>query len=104
MERGIVAQNGLPFMGAGSGFKAEFVPTGVLYALVPASSTSALGTGAVGDYLGVLTLIPAASNPGAVSIKDGNGSAQTIYASGQNLGDLKPFTVPVRARSTSGGW
>lgn len=54
------------------------------YETVAASQTDqALGaTGGVGDYLAGLLIVPATTSPGAVSIKDGGGSAITVFAGG----------------------
>jgi hypothetical protein len=110
-ERNTTIQTGRAAMGASNapaglgGFQAEFFPIGVLYAYVPASSTSALGVGAIGDYLGNLTIVPTTTSPGQVSVKDGGGSAMIIFQGGAgSVSNLKPFTVPFRSRSTSGGW
>ena len=78
------------------------------YQAVAASSTDAelknMG-GQPGDvFLGVL-IIPGTTSPGAVSIKDGGGSSITLFAGGAtSVADLKPFFVPVRARSRAGAW
>jgi hypothetical protein len=105
-ERGIVTTAGEPIMGAGSAYKAEFLPVGVQYTLVTSNATaSALGAGAIGDYLDGITIVPSSVSNGAVSIKDGGGPALTLFAGGaSSLADLKPFYIPIKARSTSGGW
>lgn len=76
------------------------------YATVAASATAqALGTGAIGDYLSHVTIIPASTSPGAVTITDGTGSAITIFAGGaSSVSNLVPFGVPLGLLSTSGGW
>lgn len=77
------------------------------YEKVAASaSDQALGaTGATGDYLDKLIIIPATVNAGAVSIKDGGGSAITIFPGGTaSLTELRPMTVSVEAVSTGGAW
>ncbi len=78
-------------------------------AVAAAQSAQALGaTGAVGDYLAGLLIVPASTSPGAVTIKDGNGSAMTIFAGGSNsVVDLKPFFafVGIKAvNATTPGW
>lgn len=106
-ERGIVTQGGEPMMGAGAGYRTEFLPIGVTYTSIAASSSTAtaLGAGAVGDYLDGILLVPSSVSNGACSIKDGGGPAITIFAGGaSSLADLRPFYVPIKARSTSGGW
>jgi hypothetical protein len=80
------------------------------YETVAASQTDQVmgATGAVGDYLGGVLIIPSSTSPGAVSIKDGNGSAITIFAGGSgSLLTLHPFFVPLGARCSAAvtpGW
>jgi hypothetical protein len=78
------------------------------YETVAASATDqALGaTGATGDYLSHLIIVPATAAAGAVSIKDGSGSAISIFAGGGTtaLPTLAPFTVFLGMKSTSGAW
>jgi hypothetical protein len=75
------------------------------YELVAASATTqALGaTGATGDYLSHVLIIPETTGAGTVAIKDGSGTAINIFVSG-TLSNLVPFTVQVGAYSTSGAW
>jgi hypothetical protein len=78
------------------------------YQAVAASATSqALGPGggAAGDYLSHITVVPASTSPGAVSIADDGGSAIAIFAGGgASLSNLAPFTVALGAKSASGAW
>jgi hypothetical protein len=77
------------------------------YETVAASQTNqAMGTtGAAGDFLAGLLIVPATTSPGAVSIKDGTGSAITVFTGGAtSVADLKPFFVAIGAKSTSGAW
>lgn len=78
------------------------------YETIAASQTAqAMGaTGATGDYLAGVLIIPATTGAGAVSIADGSGSAITIFAGGGTtaLADLRPFLVPLGLFSTSGAW
>lgn len=77
------------------------------YETVAASATDqALGaTGATGDYLAGLLIVPATTSPGAVSIKDGAGSAITIFTGGaSSVSNLVPFLVPLGMKSTGGAW
>lgn len=78
------------------------------YETVAASQTAQkLGaTGAVGDILGTLTIIPATTGAGNVSIKDGNGSAISVFATG-TLADLTPIVLPLNMKAsvtTTPGW
>jgi hypothetical protein len=63
-------------------------------------------TGASGDYLAGVLIVPAAAAAGAVSIKDGAGSSITIFAGGGTvaLPTLAPIFVPLGIYSTSGAW
>lgn len=77
------------------------------YETVAASQTDqAMGvTGAAGDYLAGVLIVPATTSPGAVSIKDGSGSGITIFTGGAtSVSNLVPFMVPIGAISTSGAW
>jgi hypothetical protein len=77
------------------------------YETVAASQTAqALGaTGATGDYLAGVLIVPATTSPGAVSIKDGSGSAITIFTGGaSSVSSLVPFFVPLGIKSTGGAW
>lgn len=86
------------------------VSAGTDYETVAASqSEQPMGaTGAVGDYLAGVLIVPATTSPGAVSVKDGNGSAITIFAGGAgSVATLHPFFVPIGARcvaATTPGW
>lgn len=62
-------------------------------------------TGAAGDYLDSLLVVPATTSPGAISIKDGAGSAITVFAGGAtSVADLKPFNIPIGLVSQAGAW
>lgn len=77
------------------------------YETVAASQTDqALGaTGEAGDYLSHLLIVPASTSPGAVSIKDGAGSAITVFAGGaSSVSSLVPFTVTIMAKAQAGAW
>jgi hypothetical protein len=74
---------------------------------VAASQTNqSLGaTGGSGDYFSHLTIIPATTSPGVVTIKDGSLTAYTIFTGGaSSVTSLVPFTVPVGETSTDGAW
>lgn len=77
------------------------------YETVAASQTDqVLGvTGAAGDFLHKVIIVPATTSPGAISIKDGSGSSITIFAGGaSSVADLKPIPVEFNIRSTNGAW
>jgi hypothetical protein len=75
---------------------------------VAAAASAAIGaSGAAGDFLEAIIVMPASTSPGAITIKDGSaGSAITIFPGGANsVADLKPFTVRLGLRATgAGGW
>jgi len=75
------------------------------YETVAASQTDqVLGvTGAVGDFLHKLIIVPATTGAGNVSIEDGSGSAISVFATG-TLSDLTPITIELNIRSTGGAW
>ena len=81
---------------------------GTDYKGVAASATNTMlgATGAAGDYLGGVLIIPGTTAAGAVSVKDGALSAFTVFAGGGTtaLTSLIPFFVPIGAKSTNGGW
>jgi hypothetical protein len=78
------------------------------YETVAASQTNqAIGApGAAGDYLVGLLIVPATTAAGAVTIKDGSGSAISVFAGGGTipLTTLIPFFVPLGMRSSTGAW
>lgn len=76
------------------------------YETVAASATDQMlgPTGAKGDYLAGVLLIPASVSPGAVSIEDGDVNIP-IFAGGANsLTELRPIWVQLGIRSQTGGW
>src|SRR3990172_2038472 len=51
-------------------------------------------TGHRGDRIGGIIIVPATTSPGAVSIKDGGGSATTLFAGGAaSVADLTPIEI-----------
>lgn len=78
------------------------------YETVAAGQTDqALGaTGAQGDYLAGVLIVPGTAGCGAVSIKDGSGSSISIFAGGGTtaLPTLAPIFVPLGIYSTGGAW
>lgn len=65
-------------------------------------------TGGVGDWLSGILIVPGTTSPGAVTAKDGNGSAISIFAGGtSSVSNLVPFFVPFGAKTVNGttpGW
>lgn len=117
-EKGMVAGNGTIIMGVDAAGQAQFikvgpngeqsvVPSGTEYEAVAASQTDQVlgATGAIGDFLAGLLIVPGTTSPGAVSIKDGAGTGITIFAGGAtSVADLKPIFVPLGIRCTGAGW
>lgn len=78
------------------------------YETVAAGQTDQIlgATGAVGDFLAGLLIVPATTGAGTVSIKDGNGSAINVFVTG-TLADLRPIWIPLGIKSVSAttpGW
>lgn len=79
---------------------------GTDYETVAASQTDQMcgPTGAAGDYLSHLLVIPATTSPGAVSIEDGATNTTVFTGGASSVSNLVPFVIPIGAKSTSGGW
>ena len=76
------------------------------YETVAASQTAqTLGaTGAAGDYLAGVLVIPATVSPGNVIILD-NVTSITVFTGGTNsVSNLVPFFIPLGLTSVSGAW
>lgn len=76
------------------------------YETVAASQTAQVlgGSGAVGDYLSGLLVIPATTSPGVVTVLDGSTSIPIFVGGSSSVSNLVPFFVPVDAESVSGAW
>jgi len=62
------------------------------------------GTGAIGDYLEGVLVMPETTSPGGVALVD-NVTTITLFTGGTNsLFDLKPFYIPLGIVSASGPW
>ena len=79
---------------------------GVEYETVAASQTDQMAgaTGAAGDYLAGVLIIPATTSPGAVSIEDGATNIPIFTGGASSVSNLVPFFVPLGIKSVSGGW
>jgi hypothetical protein len=76
------------------------------YETVAASQTAQVlgATGATGDYLTGVLIIPASTSPGNVLLLD-NATSITIFAGGaSSVTTLIPFFVPLGIKSVSGAW
>ncbi len=77
------------------------------YEIVAASSTDQAlgGTGAIGDYLKRLIIIPTATSPvPVVSIKDGAGSAITLFTGSASTVPGVAIVIDLGIRSMAGAW
>lgn len=86
---------------------AEVRVTSLEYETVAASQTDQVlgATGAAGDTLAGLLVVPATTGPGAITIKDGAGGAITVFTGGaSSVSNLVPFMIPIGAKSTAGAW
>lgn len=76
------------------------------YETVAASQTDQVlgSTGAAGDYISHLLVVPASTSPGAISIKD-NTTSISVFAGGtDSVSNLVPFVIPLNMVSASGAW
>ena len=76
------------------------------YETVAASQTAqALGaTGATGDYIVGILVVPATTSPGNVLLLD-NATSITVFVGGaSSVSNLVPFFIPIGAKSVSGAW
>jgi len=95
--------------GSTSPDQTEYIPHhnmgGGDYETVAASATDQVlgASGAVGDVIAGLLIVPATTGAGTVSIKDGGGSGINVFVSG-TLADLRPIWLPLFIRSSSGAW
>lgn len=74
------------------------------YETTAASTNNTLGTGAAGDYLAGVLIIPATTSPGSVQIGDDT-TDTTVFAGGaDSVSNLVPFFIPINAVSANGAW
>jgi hypothetical protein len=60
-------------------------------------------TSDVGDYLHGLLVVPG-TTAAAVSIQDGSLGEIIVFMGSGTLSDLKPFFIPITAKSVNGAW
>jgi hypothetical protein len=80
--------------------------SGTHYETVAASQTAqALGaTGATGDYIAGILVVPATTSPGNVLLLD-NATSITVFTGGtDSVTNLVPFLIPLGMISVSGAW
>lgn len=75
------------------------------YETVAASQTDQVlgATGATGDHLEGLVCVVSTAATAQVQIKDGNGSAFTVFPNNPG-GGIGTYYVPIKARSLAGAW
>lgn len=90
--------------GAGGGLLTETVDSE--YETVAASSTAQVlgATGAAGDVIRGVLVIPATTSPGVVTLLDGATSIPLFVGGATSVSDLKPFLIPLNMKSASGAW
>lgn len=76
------------------------------YEVCAASSTTTLGsTGAIGDKLVELIMVPQTVDAGSVTFADGGSSAIEVFNGGTaSISTLHPFPVTINKESVAGAW
>lgn len=76
------------------------------YATVAASQTAQIlgTTGAAGDMLDAIWIIPGTTSPGAVNILDSSTSISVFAGGASSVGSLVPFPIYLGAISANGAW
>jgi hypothetical protein len=84
----------------------DSIGAGREYETVAASATAQVlgATGATGDDIDGILVIPATTSPGNVLLLD-NATSITVFAGGAtSVSNLVPFYIPLNLRSVSGAW
>jgi hypothetical protein len=79
---------------------------GYEYEKVAASQTDQVlgATGATGNLINGILVIPATTAPGAITLKDGATSILVFTGGTGSVSNLVPFLIPLGIRSVSGAW
>jgi len=79
---------------------------GSQYETVGASQTDQVlgATGATGDLINGILVIPATTSPGAITLKDGATSIAVFTGGATSVSNLVPFLIPLGIRSISGSF
>ncbi len=102
----VVPQGTTPISGSISGMVSLTDISAGEYETVAASATAqVLGTtGAIGDYVSGLLVVPANTSPANVLLLDGAISI-TVFAGGAtSVSNLVPFFIPLGMKSVTGAW
>jgi hypothetical protein len=73
-------------------------------AVAASQSDEPVGNGKSGDYLEGVTIIPATTSPGAVSINDGVDEIEIFAGGADSVANLVPFFVAVDGIAKGAGW
>lgn len=81
-------------------------PQAITYETVAASQTAqTLGpTGAAGDFIKRVVIIPATTTPGVVTLLDGATSIPLFVGGASSVADLAPIFIDLEMFSVSGAW
>lgn len=76
------------------------------YETVAASATAQVlgATGAAGDFISHIVIVPASTSPGNVTLLDGSTSIPVFVGGGSSIGDNKAFAIPLQMTSVNGAW
>ena len=76
------------------------------YETVAASATAQVlgATGATGDYIAGILVIPATTSPGVVTLLDNATSIPVFVGGATSVSNLVPFFIPLGIKSVSGAW
>lgn len=82
------------------------VAVSTAYETVAASQTAQVlgSTGAVGDYLAGLLVIPATTSPGLVTLLDGATSISVFVGGALSVTNLTPFFITCGMKCTGAAW
>lgn len=98
--------NSLSITGNTSGVPIPALAAGTEYETVAASQTAQVlgATGATGDLINGILVIPATTSPGNVILLD-NATSITVFTGGaSSVSNLVPFFIPLGMKSVSGAW
>lgn len=88
----------------GQPYNAESMPVG--YETVVASATAQVmgSTGAIGDVIHAILVIPATTSPGVVTLLDGATSIPVFVGGATSVADLKPFRIELKLKCVNAAW